>query len=624
MAGHLLSAVVIVAATAAALASCRPSAVRAVRAGRALLMVAGASAALATALLGRALVQLDLSLVYVADASTRSASGAYRLAGLWGAMAGSLLLWTAMTAVVAAVTAMVAARRLPALAPTTQVVLALIVGGLAAVSRWGSDPFRRLAIPAIDGGGLVPILRHPAMLGHPPLVYFGLVLTVAPFALTFAALAHRQVDPGWATEVRRVSLLSWMVLTVAMAIGAHWSYAELGWGGYWAWDPVENGVLLPWLALTATLHAMQLVARRGARVVDGVLPMSAFVLASLGAVLTRSGAVTSVHAFAEARRVGVALTAIGAVVLVASVVVVVVGRLRSTSSLPNGATRALRMNNALLAAMIVVVLVGTVAPVVAHWTGGSARAISGHFFAALVLPLAVALLVTLGWHSGASRRARRWALLLGEGAALGVVMMAGWRPWVVALAAAAAFAGASATAVMIARRALIGGQVAHLGLAVLLVGVAGSSLGATRAFTGQAGSRVELRGYQLTVGELVAEQAADHQRVAIPIEVLRGGSFVARLRPQWRVYGSSGIVLAVMDARSTVREDLQVVPTRVTAAGVVFFDVRVRPLAWCLWWGPALMAFGAAWAARPRWLWRARGSAAPAALASEELLEGVG
>ena len=626
-AGHLALAVVIVTAAAAVVTSLL-SPVRAewARVGRGLLAVSALAGAVATALLARALMHLDLSLVYVADASSRGASGAYRLAGLWGAMAGSLLLWLAMTAAVAALVAPTIARRLPHLAATTQVVLASMVLAVAVVSRWASDPFRRLAIPAIDGGGLVPILRHPAMLVHPPLIYLGLVLTLAPFAVTFAALVHRRLDTVWVGLVRRLALVSWLVLVVAMAIGAHWSYAELGWGGYWAWDPVENGVLLPWLTLTATLHAGQLAARRGARAIDAALPMATFVLASLGAVLTRSGAVASVHAFAEARRVGTALAVVGVVVVGGSVVALVVGRPRPPAVTPPTdaptvpVVRALRTNNALLGAMAVVVLVGTVAPVVAGWFGGPKRAVGGHYFAGLVLPIALALLLVLGWSAGARRTSRRWTLLLGEAAAVMATLVGGWHPWVIALVAAAVFAGASAVAVMIERRALVGGQLAHVGLAMVLVGVAGTSLGATRSFTVQAGSTFDVRGYHVTVGELGVQQADDHQRVVIPLTVQRGSSIVARLEPQWRVYPSSGIVLAVMAGRSTPLEDLQIVPTRVTAASVAFLEVHVRPLAWWLWWGAGLMAVGALWSLRPR---RRRSAVAPA-LAGEELLQGVG
>ena len=206
-----------------------------------------------------ALVGQDYSLVYVADHASRDTTWPYRLAGLWGGMAGSLLLWTWMLAGWALLASRSVRRRLPDLAGGTQAVLAVeaavFLGLLVTVSR----PFATLAIPAVDGGGLTPILRHPAMLYHPPLLYSGYVGLAVPAAMAVAALVSRTAG-DWLAVARRYMVASLVLLAVGMTAGAHWAYVELGWGGYWAWDPVENGALLPWLAGIAFLHSA-LVAR---------------------------------------------------------------------------------------------------------------------------------------------------------------------------------------------------------------------------------------------------------------------------------------------------------------------------------------------------------------------------
>ncbi|MEA2686759.1 MAG: cytochrome c-type biosis protein CcmF, partial [Actinomycetota bacterium] len=210
-----------------------------------------------------ALVTEDYSLVYVADNASRDTTWPYRLAGLWGGMSGSLLLWTWMLAGWSLLASRSVRRRRPELAGGTQAVLALeaavFLGLLVTVSR----PFATLAVPAIDGGGLTPILRHPAMLYHPPLLYAGYVGLAVPAAIAVAALTSAAgAARDWIGVARRFMVPSLVLLAVGLTAGAHWAYVELGWGGYWAWDPVENGALLPWLAGIAFLHSALLATRR--------------------------------------------------------------------------------------------------------------------------------------------------------------------------------------------------------------------------------------------------------------------------------------------------------------------------------------------------------------------------
>ncbi|MGI8983270.1 MAG: cytochrome c biogenesis protein CcsA, partial [Acidimicrobiales bacterium] len=415
---------------------------RAAQARRARLALVVALAGLTAALvvLAVALVTVDGSLVYVADHTSRATSWPYRLSGLWGGMAGSLLLWTWMAALWAVIAGTVVSRRAPALgAGVTAVLGAYLVvfcGLLVAVSQ----PFERLAVPALDGGGLNPVLLHPAMLYHPPLLYAGAVGLVVPFAL---AMAGGRAGAAWVAPAARFAGVSLVLLSAGLLTGAHWAYVELGWGGYWAWDPVENGGLLPWLAGVAFLHAAVLARRRGgpAGAAAGLAGL-AFVLGLLGSFLTRSGASQSVHAFAEARAVGWVLGLAVAATAVATVVVLVRRRRPAGRRPPDAAITA---NNVVLVALAGVIGFGTLYPMVAAWLGAGEVIVTGRYFAVVASPLAVALLVALGVGPGprAPLLSAAWGLAAAAGAG---VWFAERRPFAVMLVGLAGGAGAPPTA----------------------------------------------------------------------------------------------------------------------------------------------------------------------------------
>jgi cytochrome c-type biogenesis protein CcmF len=268
---------------------------------RLLNRVGAAAAALAVAALGWALATGDFTMAYVAAVSDRSTSWPYRLAGVWGGMGGSLLLWSALVAAWGW-------RRRPEgveRAAGAWLAAAFLLAGAVFATPW-----HRLAAPAVDGIGATPILRHPAMLYHPPILYLGLTALAVPWAVVVGAGFGPAGD--WQPRVRRQLLLAVGVLTGGMVAGAHWAYVELGWGGYWAWDPVENTSLLPWLAALGALHALAAGRRHGRRVVlAAAMTSAALLLAVLGTVLTRSGAAPSVHAFGEDPAVGRALGVLG-------------------------------------------------------------------------------------------------------------------------------------------------------------------------------------------------------------------------------------------------------------------------------------------------------------------------
>ena len=505
------------------------------RAARGFHVAGAVLAAVAVGVLGWAFATGDLSLSYVAATSDRSTTWPYRIAGLWGGMAGSLLVWSALLAGWGVVRrrAVGLERAVLALAPAAFLVVVVL---------WAS-PWDRLAAPAIDGEGLTPILRHGAMLYHPPLLYLGATALLVPYAAVVAGEAP--------ISVRRWLLGSWAVLTGAMAAGAHWAYVELGWGGYWAWDPVENTALLPWLAALAALHLL----RRGDRAPRPATVLAAgggFVLAVVGTTLTRSGAAPSVHAFAEDAAVGRALVTLAVVAVGALLWRVIVGAPTddrpATAPRSGWRERALSVQPVLVAVALVVVLIGTVRPVV----GSAAVAVDGSFFAGIVGPVAVAAAV-------------------------------------LAISAGVVFPRA-------VRRARPS-HVAHIGFLVLLIGVLGSTTGGSTAATLAVGESITVDGWEVRNEGVSVTTIDDHDAVTADVTLLRGGDVRARLTPALVAYPEHGRVLAETALRSTPLTDVQVALRDADDDGRALLEVHVNPLVWWVWWGALLLTAAGLWAA---------------------------
>ena len=461
-------------------------------------------------MLAKSLWSLDLSLTYVADHARAGTSGLYRLSGLWGGASGSLLMFTAMVA--AAVAALVWTQP-PTRARSAALWGSLSVAVLAGAVLSTANPFRRLAIPAIEGAGLQPILEHPAMLYHPPLLYLGQVSTIVPFLVAVAAPLgprERRALRGWLG-------LSLALLTAGLATGSNWAYVELGWGGFWGWDPVENGILVAWLLVLAAMHALgQPGHGRAIRILCG-LP---WILVLVAASVTRGGVGGSVHAFADDERVSWVLTGL----VVATAVVVAL----ATGDQPSGPHqhRWLRITCAALAsAAALVVLAGVLYPIPAR----GEPLVTGPYYATLLAPLAIVGLGATATVVGG--RATVWSA---SGALAGVIAAAaaGTRsPFALCVAA-----GVGATLVNMvdglrprARRRWPM-RVGHIGFAVLLIGVAGSTQ-ADRVTVGlDVGEEIEVGGRSFRhVGvEVVEAPERGSSAVVATVEVSEGGDHRGR------------------------------------------------------------------------------------------------
>ncbi|MGN6693161.1 MAG: heme lyase CcmF/NrfE family subunit, partial [Aquihabitans sp.] len=379
----------------------------------------------------RALITRDFSLEFVATNGSTKTPALYNVATLWSALEGSILLWTLILAGYCVAVVLKFRKRLTdplvGWAMLTMFVVALFFFGLM---LGPANPFTTLAKVPLDGPGPNPLLQnHPLMAFHPPMLYLGYVGFTVPFAFAIAALTTGRLGEGWLVETRRWTLFAWSFLTIGIILGAWWSHEVLGWGGYWAWDPVENASFLPWLTGTAFIHSVMVQERRGMlRVWNLSLLCATFSLTILGTFLTRSGVLDSVHAFSDST-IGPLL--LGFFALIVGVTVGLIAwrgdRLRSPARIDSPASRegAFLLNNIVFAAFAFVVLLGTVFPLIAEALNGDRVTVGVPYFERMTMPIGIVLLFlmaiapVLPWRKASSETLRTrllWPGWIGTGA----------------------------------------------------------------------------------------------------------------------------------------------------------------------------------------------------------------
>ena len=349
-----------------------------------------------------AFLRSDFSVALVAEHSSTTTPLGYKLTALWGSQGGSLLLWAWVLSIAASGVLWLTRSKHREVVPYATAVLAGI--GLFFVSLMllakGASPFARLDPAPVEGAGLNPLLRHPAMAIHPPMLYSGYVLFSIPFAFAIGALISRRLDSSWIRSTRRFALVAWIFLSIGILLGARWSYSELGWGGYWGWDAVENASLMPWLLGTAFLHSVMVQEKRGMLKVWNVsLIVATFTLCLLGTFLVRSGILESIHAFG-ASTVGGPLLALIAVVIVGSAALIIsrLDDLRSQRRLESLASREsiFLVNNLLLVGLCAVIFWGTFFPLISEAITGERSSLGSPWFDAYTAPLAIGLVLFTG------------------------------------------------------------------------------------------------------------------------------------------------------------------------------------------------------------------------------------
>jgi cytochrome c-type biogenesis protein CcmF len=459
-----------------------------------------------------AFLRSDFSFQVVAGHSSTTTPAFYQATAMWSSQEGSLLLWVFLLALWSSLALFLTRRRLNDVVPYATAVLLGFATFFLVLLAFFESPFATTAVAPAEGAGLNPLLRHPSMMIHPPMLYSGYTLFAVPFAFAVGALIRRRVDADWIAATRRFALMAWLFLGAGILLGARWSYAELGWGGYWAWDPVENASLLPWLTGTAFLHSIMLQEKRGMlKVWNASLILLTGTLCILGTFLVRSGILDSIHAFGASTLGGPFLGLI--VVLVAGSVALVVSRrdtLRSEHRLDSLLSReaTFLMNNLVLVGLAFVVFWGTFFPIISEALTGERQTVGPPWFDRYTVPLALVLVLLSGigpviaWRRATWASVRRGFLvpLLAAAATLGLCLAFGLgdRIAAVVMFCAAAFvagtvaqefwrgtgarramAGESPPRALVAlvrrNRRRYGGYVVHLGMALLFVGVAASS-----------------------------------------------------------------------------------------------------------------------------------------------------
>jgi cytochrome c-type biogenesis protein CcmF len=394
------------------------------------LMIILASVGLWTALLSH-----DFSLSYVAGHTSANMPKIYVFTAFWGGQAGSMLFWALILSCYSSIAIWSAREKARELAPFACGTLALILLFFIATTCFKANPFDRLAFVPADGKGMNPQLQNPGMAIHPPNLYLGYVATAIPFAFAIAALITRKLDASWLLVVRRWSLISWFFLTVGITLGMWWAYVELGWSGYWAWDPVENASFLPWLTGTAFLHSIMIQEKRGMlRKWNVVLVVTTFLLAIFGTFITRSGIIESVHSFAQSP-VGTWFATFFFVSTGATIYFVAtrLKDLEATAVLESMVSReaAFLYNNLVLVGIAFSVLWGTLFPILSEWVRGSKITVGPPFFNTVNIPLGLLLLALTGigpliaWRKASTSNLRRQFIFpTSSGVVTGVVLFA--------------------------------------------------------------------------------------------------------------------------------------------------------------------------------------------------------
>jgi cytochrome c-type biogenesis protein CcmF len=532
---------------------------------------------LAFGILELAFLRSDFSVKVVAAHSSTTTPPFYRVAAAWSAQEGSLLLWVWLLSLWSSLILFVSRRSMREVAAYAQAVLLVFAAFFTVLVLFLADPFATARPAPVEGVGLSPLLRHPSMMIHPPMLYSGYTLFTVPFAFAVGALVTRRLDTQWVRSIRRFALAAWLLLGLGVLLGARWSYAELGWGGYWGWDPVENASLMPWLTGTAFLHSIQVQEKRGAlKAWNASLALASGILAVLGTFLVRSGILDSIHAFG-ASTLGVPFVIFIGVLLVGSVLLVASRRadLRSRARLDSLVSRetAFLVNNLVLVGLCFVIFWGTFFPLISEAVTGTKRSVGPPWFDRYTTPLALVLVVlsgigpALAWgRTSQARLPRLFAFPLAVGllplAGLAVAGAAGRHPLATAMFCAAAFAlgsvaqelwrgtrarrdlsGEPAAVALVSllrrNRRRYGGYVVHVGFVLLLVGVAASSaFDHTQDVRLVPGQSARVGGYDIRYVAPTSSLDAAKVSLGALLDVSSKGRHVATLSPSRDYYTS--------------------------------------------------------------------------------------
>jgi cytochrome c-type biogenesis protein CcmF len=581
-----------------------------------------AATLVASVVLLTALARHDFSFQYVADHTSRELPLGYTLTAFWGGQEGSLLLWLLVLCGYSAAAVLTARRVGQEVLAWVVPVLGLVGSFFALLLVFVASPFATQAAVA-DGAGLNPSLQNPYMAVHPPLLYLGYVGLTVPFAFAMGALLARRTDERWIVATRRWTLAAWMFLGIGQLLGAHWAYVEIGWGGYYAWDPVENAALMPWLAATAYLHSVMIQEKRGMLKVWNVLLVAlAFGLSLFGTFLTRSGIIQSIHSFTQSS-IGpwflgfICLIAAGTLALIFARLPLLRAKTRLESLVSREAT--FLYNNLLLVALALTILWGVVYPLLSEAVTGEAASVSKPYYNFFLHTFGLPLLLLMGigplvaWRRASLRALGRtflWPLgvavvagicLLALGAGSSRIGVIAYTFSVFVLASIVLeFARGTAARKALGRESWVGafgslvernrrrygGYIVHAAIVLLALGVTGSSAYETvregRLAPGQAMNvadhRVVFRGYQTSL-------ESNHRAIRALVDVYRGGDYLGRYKPGKNQYFAEDQISNEVSIRHDLLTggDLFMIADQINSDGTVDLKVLQKPLVNLIW-----------------------------------------
>jgi cytochrome c-type biogenesis protein CcmF len=575
-----------------------------------------------------AYVVSDFSVVNVFENSHSAKPLIYKITGVWGNHEGSMLLWVLILALFSALVAVFGTNL-----PLTLRSLVLAVQGWIASAFYlfillTSNPFLRIADPPIEGRDLNPVLQDIGLAVHPPLLYLGYVGFSISFSFAIAALVEGRVGAAWARWVRPWTLLAWIFLTLGIAMGSYWAYYELGWGGWWFWDPVENASLMPWLAGTALLHSAVVMEKRNAlKVWTILLAILTFSLSLLGTFLVRSGVLTSVHTFATDPTRGVFILAILCVFIGGSLALYAwraPALAQGGLFAPISREGALVLNNLLLTTACATVFVGTLYPLALETLTGEKISVGAPFFNLTFGPLFVPLLLAvpfgplLAWKRGDLLAAAQRLLFAGIGALLALALVLAWTqggavlaPLAIALAVFVIIGAVSelvektgvlrlAPALSLRRaaglpRSTWGTAFAHAGLGVALLGiVCETTWNSERIVSISPGEVAVVADYQVKLENVIQRQGPNYREQVARFSVQRDGSAIGELSPSKRTFAARGTATTEAALLTRGFSQLYVSLGDQNADGSIAVRIYHKPLVLLIWFGAVMMAFGGA------------------------------
>ncbi len=558
----------------------------------------------------------DFSVAYVAANSNTALPLQYRLAAVWGAHEGSLLLWVLILSVWTVSVALFS-RQLPdEMSSLILSVLAGVAVGFLLFMLGTSNPFDRQYPPALEGRDLNPLLQDPGLIIHPPMLYMGYVGFSVAFAFALAALISGRMDTAWARWTRPWTTVAWSFLTLGIVLGSWWAYHELGWGGWWFWDPVENASFMPWLVGTALIHSLAVTEQRAAfKSWTLLLAITAFALSLLGTFLVRSGVLVSVHAFATDPARGVYILSFFAVVVGGSTLLYAI---RAPKFATGGVVQLLSregfllLNNIFLVVAAAAVFIGTLYPLLADALDLGKLSVGPPYFNAVFVPLTLPLVLLVGCAAALRWKADSWTALFArlKWPAITALALGAIFPWItlgsgritIMAACVLGFWAIFAALQELWRRqrssgripmAVWGMSLAHIGLGVFVLGVTlVSSYSVESDVRAEPGQTLELAGFSYRLESVREAKGANYDAMIATVLVSRNDRLIATLKPEKRNYHAQGSTMTEAAVHARIHRDLYVALGEPLSGGAWGLRLYYRPYMRCVWLGGLLMVLG--------------------------------